>query len=203
MAIAQTGLSTISALKAMGCPDALFCLDSAAPSEQQDVAMEEEEHSKGRAKHSRAQGPSKKVVHQQIQDAAMLPDTRIIDIDSSAGAAGNNMLARTLRNLTPKPVTWRAQRSYLLADAESVSIQAQEGAAGVCRVKLCGYLRGKPMQAHSLMHLVGAGAGRVVRISQALPPSNGGGSKERTGADAVAVQADKARYACSSTANTA
>jgi hypothetical protein len=177
----------------MGCPDALFCLDSAAPAEEQQDGAMEEEHSKGRAKHGRAQGPSKKAVHQQIQDAALLPDTRIVDVDSSAASAGNNMLARILRNLTPKPVTWRAQRSYLLADADSVSIEAQEGAAGVCRVKLCGYLRGKPMQAHSLMHLVGAGAGRVVRVSQALPPSNGAGAKERTGADAVTVLANKTK----------
>lgn len=78
------------------------------------------------------------------------------------------MLARTLRNLAPKPVVWRAQRSYLLADAASVKVHRT--AAGTCTVQLEGYLRGRPMNIHSLMHVVGAGAGRVTKVWQGRRP---------------------------------
>jgi hypothetical protein len=183
----QAGISTLSALKAMGCPDALFCVDTAVSG-----AMDQGEGVNGKQGRSAGAGASRKAVHQQLEDLAALPDARCVDIDSSSSSGGHgnsNVLARTLRSWVPKPVVWRAQRSYLLADTASVKVQQVPGAS-TCTVQLQGYLRGKPMHLHSLMHVVGAGAARVVKVWQGQPP----GARVAVDLSAQAVQADKSRY---------
>lgn len=162
-------MSAISAMKAMGCPDALFCVQ-----ESRGDAMDEGPTSSASTKKKGAAAAaahaSRKAVHQYIVDHALLPDARIVDLDQ---ARSSNMLARTLRSMNPKPISWRSQRSYLLVDAASVQVQAQEqgdASEARCRVQLGGYLRGRPMHVHSLMHLVGVGAGRIVKVSKGAPP---------------------------------
>ena len=177
----------LSAMKAMGCPDAIFVIDEAAAagtSSNMNMSTTQSKKKKG----NNSLHATRKAARQYITTHAMLPDARIIDINSdclnSGGSSGSatvgnetNMLIRTLRSMSPKPVSWRAQRSYLLADALSVNIQEQEqdGAAAVAdktyRVQVGGYLRGRPMQVNSLMHLVGVGAGRIVKVWKGQPPS--------------------------------
>lgn len=182
----------------MGCPDAMFCVDSADPSSA--LAMDVGD-AHGKKKGVSSVHAVRKAVHQYIVDTAMLPDARILDLDSSRS---NNMLARTLRSMNPKPVTWRSQRSYLVADAASVRVEPmqQQHAVGSSqeakyRVQLSGYLRGRPMQVHSLMHLVGVGAGRIVKVWQGQPPaSTGSGAPEQPAGDLstaalTVVHADK------------
>jgi len=192
----------------MGCPDVMFCVDtgSADPLEM-DVGVESAGSKKkkgGSLAHA-----ARKAVHQYIVDSAVLPDARILDLDSSRSS---NMLARTLRSINPKPITWRSQRSYLLADADSVRVEPQQTEGGQAqdqgepkyRVQLSGYLRGRPMQVHSLMHLVGVGAGRVVKVWQGQPPSATGKceppvqppSADLSAAALSVVLADKARSDC-------
>lgn len=205
------GLSTLSALKAMGCPDAMFCVDTGAAGGEDSSssslgAMDDGTtavaHS-SKKKSGASAHVARKAVHQYIVDTAMLPDARILDLDSSRAS---NMLARTLRSMNPKPITWRSQRSYLLADATSVRVEPQQpNQAGSgnssssepkYRVQLSGYLRGRPMQVHSLMHLVGVGASRIVKVWQGQPPSVAGGGGAPTTGDLSAsalsvVVADK------------
>lgn len=182
----QAGLSTLSAMKAMGCPDVVFAVDVATPAS---CAMDD--GTAARVRKGQGGGASRKAVHQQLEDIALLPGARIVDIDtastSSSGGSGGNMLIRTLRNIAPKPVVWRAQRSYLLADAASVQVQQSEGEE-TCRVRVTGYLRGRPLPVHSLMHLVGVGAGRVVSVTQAGTPGSAGSTN-----NAQTVVADKER----------
>ena len=169
----------------MGCPDALFCVDAAVDS----LGAMEDDSTMGARKGGA--GQSRKVVHQHIADVAILPDARFVDIDSSCANKSGNVLARMLRNMTPKPVSWRAQRSYLLADAASVTVEPPaDPQSQTCRVQVCGYLRGRPMPVHSLMHLVGVGAGRVVKVWQGQPPSAGARQQHCT-TEGSAVVADK------------
>lgn len=183
----------------MGCPDAMFCVDSADASA---LAMDVGDAHASKKKGASSAHATRKAVHQYIVDTAMLPDARILDLDSSRS---NNMLARTLRSMNPKPVTWRSQRSYLLADAASVRVEPMQGqqqpAVGSqepkYRVQLSGYLRGRPMQVNSLMHLVGVGAGRIVKVWQGQPPSaSGNGAPQQPAGDLSAaaltvIHADK------------
>lgn len=169
-------------MKAMGCPDALFCVQDGG-SAMDDGASSARTKKKGAA--AAAAHASRKAVHQYIVDHALIPDARIVDLDL---ARSSNMLARTLRSMNPKPISWRSQRSYLLADAASVQVQAQEQGDAPeprCRVQLGGYLRGRPMHVHSLMHLVGVGAGRIVKVSKGAAP----GAAPPT--DAATIFADK------------
>lgn len=141
-------------MKAMGCPDALFCVQSSSLGEAMDEGLSSSSSANSKKKGAAAYA-SRKAVHQYIEDHALLPDARIVDLDL---ARSNNMLARTLRSMNPKPISWRAQRSYLVADAASVQIQEQPqgdvstpAAEPRCKVQLSGYLRGRPMNVHSLM----------------------------------------------------
>jgi hypothetical protein len=227
----QLGLSTISALKAMGCPEALFCVDEAlalataasgagARAGGDDTYMdggEEEDDAVSVAytvNGSRKKGGGsamhaiRKANHNFIINNAMLPEAKIVDVNSntvSEGAAAavpsghdTSMLIRTLRNMRGKPVSWRAQRSYLLADKSTVRVTPQEqdsgsgsGSGPRYRVELGGYLRGRPMQVHSLVHLVGVGAGRVARVWQGAPPHARNAASEHMGE----IVADKSRCA--------
>lgn len=161
----------MSAMKAMGCPDALFCVQNSSLSgESMDEGISSSNTNS--KKKGAAAYASRKAVHQYIEEHALLPEARIVDLDL---ARSNNMLARTLRSMNPKPISWRAQRSYLVADAASVQVQEQpqqqqsEGEPK-CRVQLSGYLRGRPMNVNSLMHLVGVGAGRIVKVTKGRAP---------------------------------
>ena len=198
-------MSTLSTLKAMGCPDALFVVDdhsNSNGSNSVDCDGDDDDESMSvagvaaaaygagggrRKKGANTVHAVRKAVHQHITATAMLTDAKIIDIcsavsgdNSSTGNSSSinrtNMLARTLRSMNAKPVTWRSQRSYLLADPSAVRIEPStlspvaDPAPATCRVQVGGYLRGKPMPLHSLMHIVGVGAGRVVKVWQGHPP---------------------------------
>jgi len=178
-------MSAISAMKAMGCPDAIFCVQDGGSAMDDGAASSATTKKKGAA--VAAAHAARKAVHQYIVDHALIPEARIVDLEL---ARSNNMLARTLRSMNPKPISWRSQRSYLLADAASVQVQAQEQGEGTearCRVQLGGYLRGRPMHVHSLMHLVGVGAGRIVKVSRGSAP----GAAVPSGDAATTIFADK------------
>eukprot|EP00428_Durinskia_dybowskii_P062940 CAMPEP_0170376684 /NCGR_PEP_ID=MMETSP0117_2-20130122/11856_1 /TAXON_ID=400756 /ORGANISM="Durinskia baltica, Strain CSIRO CS-38" /LENGTH=810 /DNA_ID=CAMNT_0010631903 /DNA_START=135 /DNA_END=2567 /DNA_ORIENTATION=- len=182
--IDEIGLNTLSALKAVGCPDALFCVDYAASLDELGQPT--------RLMHpTRA---SRKTVHQDILDVALLPGARVVDIYNSV-TGRDTALVRILRTMTPKAVNWRAQRSYLLADISNVFVEPQQESEDLCKVRVGGYLRGRPMQLNSLVHLVGAGAGRVVKVWRGQSPcsSNGRTESMRVDAESCALLADKER----------
>jgi hypothetical protein len=148
-------LNTLSALKALGCPEVLFCvlgLDGSV---------------------SKTNLSLKKAAQQYIEQYAVFPGAKIVEGFSSNGQS-SPQLVRTLCNLTPKSISWRATRSYVVSD--SVFVEPQETselssseASVKFRVQVSGYLRGMPMSVHSLMHVVGVGTGRLVSAWGASP----------------------------------
>ncbi len=109
----------------------------------------------------------KKAVQLSLEQQSTLPDLKVVD------AADAAQLARSLCSLTPKPVSWRSSRSYVVADSVVVQHQSSEGVPagdqGLCSVQVSGYLRGAPMSVHSLMHILGVGTGKVVCAWAATP----------------------------------
>jgi hypothetical protein len=80
--------------------------------------------------------------------------------------SSNDDLLRGLFMATPRDLSWRSLRSYLLAD--SLTILPNENnqlPQDQCSVKVTGYLRGCPLLLHSLMQLKGVGAGRIVSLT--------------------------------------
>lgn len=69
------------------------------------------------------------------------------------------MLCRHMSSCSLKPIHWRDNRSYLLSD----SITIKPSTSGTKMIlSLSGYLRGKPLLVHSLAHVIGCGARRIV-----------------------------------------
>lgn len=74
-----------------------------------------------------------------------------------------DLLVRSLANVTPHGIVWKNMRSYMVADA----VQQQGD-----KVQLKGYLRGAPMNIHSLMHIVNMGTTKVESIELLAEPYN-------------------------------
>ncbi len=139
----------MSALKALGCPEVLFCvlgLDGSV---------------------SKTNLSLKKAAQQYIEHHAVFPGAKIVEGFSNNGQS-SPQLVRTLCNLTPKSISWRATRSYVVSDKVFVEPQEVNGefsssdSSAKFRVQVSGYLRGMPMSVNSLMHVVGVGTGRLV-----------------------------------------
>lgn len=139
--INQDGLHILEAVKALGCPTMICAM----------------------AGYSEITNNAKKLrsVTRYIESVL---EEGVKVVDSLDGVH----LIRHLSTIAVKDIHWRANRSYLLAD--NVVVNQEEGSdAGVCKVQLNGYLRGRPMNLHSLCHIVGAGTGRVDRIKLSPP----------------------------------
>ena len=142
--IDAAGYTAVSALKAFGMPEVLCCVQGY-------------EHHSGKKL-----ADTKKLLTRTLQ-ACVDPEVRI------AEATKPDLMCRTLCNIAPRKVFWRAERSYMLADKVSVSADVAEGAAAptVC---VSGYLRGQHMALHSLVHIPGVGTGRVARVHGGRDP---------------------------------
>eukprot|EP01041_Mallomonas_annulata_P001443 gene1443-2777_t len=77
---------------------------------------------------------------------------------------------RTICSISPKEIHWREIRSYLLADSihitslptttctpDITTTNDNDNTTVECTVSVSGYLRGRPMRLHSLMHVCGGG----------------------------------------------
>eukprot|EP01042_Synura_sphagnicola_P000178 gene178-179_t len=105
-----------------------------------------------------------------------------------------SQLLRMICSSTPKELHWRAVRSYLLP--EHLEIRKQEGPKCVdgqaqgegdlYTVRLYGHLRGRPLHSSSLIHVCGAGVGRLVSTELMMPAARtaGRGPGECAAADA-------------------
>jgi pre-rRNA-processing protein TSR1 len=72
-------------------------------------------------------------------------------------------LLRALKDVRPKPLAWRSERSYLLSTKAEMLPTAAEDDADDSTGTLCvsGYLRGLPMNVHQLIHIPGQGSFQV------------------------------------------
>lgn len=86
---------------------------------------------------------------QRVVDEELYVGAKIVDVSSFAS------LGRTLSTISGDDVSWRSIRSFLVP--ETANIVFDEGHNGLT-LRVTGYLRGRPMNLHSLMHITGAGA---------------------------------------------
>ena len=156
----------MSALKAMGCPDVIFCVEgdsyrhhgsgsgsssssSITAADNETVMMQLDTASVANSVsvttsssllHRRrlvSVSSIKTAVHDHIYRIAVIPEARVVDInvandDSSSSSAGaGNQLARTLRNLTPRPVSWLSSRSYFVADCKHVVCTTEQSSGSM------------------------------------------------------------------------
>ena len=142
----QEGLHMISALKAIGCPDVIFCIEGSSYSSnhhgsaldhdtmQLETASVANSVSVTSSMHRRKVSVSsiKTAVHDHIFRTAVIPEARVVDINTpDKDPIAGNQLARTLRNLTPRPVSWLSSRSYFVADTKHVVCTEQTNYSGV------------------------------------------------------------------------
>lgn len=131
--IDDSGRAIVSAVNAIGCPEILFCYQGI----------------------NRIHAKLTKSVKQLVQD----------DVEKTFGATAKvgdlsktSLITRQLCNMSSRSLSWRKNRSYLVADTWEMQATNEDGTASV---KIKGYLRGRPMALNSLMHLCGVGAGRI------------------------------------------
>ena len=83
-------------------------------------------------------------------------------------------LIRAVMETTLRTIAWRSERSYLLgcAAAFEPSAQGERDGQGVPlgTLKVSGYLRGRPLDVHQLVHITGHGTYRVSRIDAPTDP---------------------------------
>ena len=154
------GYNVISALKAVGCPEVLCCLQ-------------------GVEKLS-----GKKIIDmrqsvQHLLESALGSDVKIVDV------CRPELMCRQLCNATPRVLAWKHSRSFMLGDSIQVAFPAttvNQGGDSVNRgysLQIGGFLRGKPLLVNSLVHIPGAGTCRVERVSFATEPFPGSSRNRR------------------------
>jgi hypothetical protein len=84
--------------------------------------------------------------------------------------ANISLLVRTLSVLAPRDMTWKSTRSFLLSDQNEVLASGPASPAGLCRVRVSGYIRGAPLNVNSLVHIVGVGTCRIETVDTAVQP---------------------------------
>jgi pre-rRNA-processing protein TSR1 len=86
---------------------------------------------------------------QQVVDEELYVGAKIVDVSSFS------LLGRTLSTISGDDLSWRSIRSFLVS--ETTNIISDEGENGLT-LRVTGYLRGRPMNLHSLMYITGTGA---------------------------------------------
>jgi pre-rRNA-processing protein TSR1 len=147
-------LSSIAALQAQGIPDCVCCIQNIELINQDRKFLSE----------------TKNQIAKTIR--SILPSsTRTVYIghNQEVGSLGND-IGRLLSCITPKDLSWRSIRPYMLPDSFEILQQSGQTTAGTIDLKVCGYLRGVPLSANSLMHIPGGGTGRLESVTPATSP---------------------------------
>jgi len=147
------GYNVLSALKAVGCPEMLCCLQGT-------------ENLTGKKLIEARQYAQRQL------ESAIGTDIKIVE------SSRPELLCRQLCNTTPRVVAWKSSRSFMLGDNIKVSTsttvdKVEMVADNSHTAQICGYLRGKPLPINSLVHIPGVGTCRVDRIAAADEPFPG------------------------------
>jgi len=90
------------------------------------------------------------------------PDASISNLSTPC-----SFFLRTIMDIKLKAIAWRTERSYLLGcEAELQPTESDNGATST--LKVSGYLRGKPLDVHQLVHIPGQGSFRMSRIELSI-----------------------------------
>eukprot|EP00753_Platysulcus_tardus_P002750 PLAT11863.1.p1 GENE.PLAT11863.1~~PLAT11863.1.p1 ORF type:complete len:818 (+),score=377.35 PLAT11863.1:49-2502(+) len=102
---------------------------------------------------------------------------RVMEAEFSEGfklADASNMsgLLRTLCSLRPMPPVWREQRSYMLVQAVEVveNGEVDDDEQPLVTLRLGGYLRGRFLSVHQLMHVTGLGTFQMSGLESGADP---------------------------------
>jgi pre-rRNA-processing protein TSR1 len=167
--ITPVGMSCISALRAQGCPEVVACVQGM-------------ESFTGKALIDR-----RKLIHRTLE-SSISSDVKIVETAAT-------QLCRQLFSASLRDIGWRSIRTYLVADSVAVSsVQAVDTSNGpVSRLRIGGYLRGRPLQVNSLVHITGLGTGRIASIvcDPSAQPGNTG--RNRNGISSMTLTADTAQ----------
>ena len=138
----------ITALKSLGCPEVICCVQGLAA----------------------AKGKSRATVLKELESyfhSVFAREVRVLDAEYSA------IIARSLSTMATREVGWRSSRTYLTADTVEILPSSEEdGVSDVpqtCTVRLSGFLRGLPLSVHSLGHIPGVGPCRVAAVEVSRP----------------------------------
>eukprot|EP00605_Chrysophyceae_sp_TOSAG23-4_P001398 GSChrysophyteH1.ASY1.ANO1.1518.1 assembled CDS len=145
--IDAAGYTAISALKAFGCPEVLCCVQGYENLPGKKLVE------------------TKKLLTRTLQ-SALEPDVRVAEANKP------DLFCRTLCNLSPRKIAWRAERSFMLADQVELATEAALDGTVVsgASVRVRGYLRGQHLALDSLVHIPGVGTGRIARVTNAQDP---------------------------------
>jgi len=142
MMIDEIGVTALSTLQAVGCPDLVCCLQGLS------------------AELERAQHDIKRDAIRHIESVVSVPITPFEDYNAPS-------MCRHLCSSAVKGITWRNTRSYMMTD-HIEHMTSTDVTSGSIRVQ--GYLRGKPLDINSLVHIPGVGTGRIAQIESLSDP---------------------------------
>eukprot|EP00510_Aplanochytrium_minuta_P000977 CAMPEP_0184013992 /NCGR_PEP_ID=MMETSP0954-20121128/5358_1 /TAXON_ID=627963 /ORGANISM="Aplanochytrium sp, Strain PBS07" /LENGTH=424 /DNA_ID=CAMNT_0026294317 /DNA_START=56 /DNA_END=1327 /DNA_ORIENTATION=- len=108
-------------------------------------------------------GPNTKLIDGGSANAAMTDES----MTSRRSMNNVKQALRTLMDARLKCVTYRSERSYMIADATDFKEDTSNN-SGTLRIQ--GYLRGKPLSIHQLIHIPGHGSFQMKQIESVPDP---------------------------------
>lgn len=101
------------------------------------------------------------------QQAKRLVDTEFGANVKLAETHNDIQMIRALSTAPTKPVHWRDMRSYMLADSCTLD---QVDSTGCGKLRLTGFIRGKPLSANQLVHIPDVGTFQLGMVEQVANP---------------------------------
>lgn len=95
---------------------------------------------------------------------------KVVECSPPRALGTRTPLVRSICELCPSEhaMGWRAMRSYIVANDVSIVDNVQNIPSSSVRIR--GYVRGRPLSIHSLVHVAGAGTGAIHSISSFPDP---------------------------------
>lgn len=160
----QTGREILSALRAVGLPQCVAVVQGLKGYDEFALSVPDRKALTDARKLALQSLESE--VHSDIKLFDHYCPASLVPFHShSHGEYSNDELLRGLFTVTPKDLSWRSIRSYMLADSLTIVSSENQSGDDQCSVKVTGYLRGCPLYLHSLMQLKGVGTGRIVSVT--------------------------------------
>ena len=105
-------------------------------------------------------------------------------------------MLRTITSLRPKPMIWRDQHSYMVADniehlpssATGAALSDSSSAQNLGVLKVTGHIRGASLSANRLVYLQNFGAFRIQKITATAVTLHGGDGSCSSNDDLVVLQ---------------
>ena len=137
-AVDASGAAAIANIKAQGCPSVVGVV-----------------HGTGNVKQKHRGSVKKQFDHYFLEEFGAAAKVVTFQKSMEADKREADALIRAVAQIKPKFITWRKERAYLVANSA-----LQVGS----NVAVSGYLRGKPLRLHQLIHVPGEGTFQVAKV---------------------------------------